>query len=177
MVLADFANRTSDSTLGPSITEALRIDLSRSSVVRLLEGEEVRSALQRMERSPETVLTQAVAVEVAQREGATAVVAGEIGPLGAGYVLTASIMAVEDKSTLIAERETATDAKGLISAVDKLSRKLRERIGESLRTIRASCEQERPRRSGPSTLHPGGACGGPHRLRGSASRSAALASI
>ena len=137
MVLAHFANRTSDTTLGPSITEALRIDLSRSSVVRLLEKDEVSSALQRMERDPGTALTQVLAVEVAQREGAKAVVAGEIAPLGAGYVLTASVLSVADKSTLIAERETATDASGLIAAVDKLSRKLRERIGESLRTIRA----------------------------------------
>ena len=137
MVLADFSNRTSDSTLGSSITEALRIDLSRSNVVRLLEAEEVRAALQRMERQAEPAFTQALAVEVAQREGAKAVVAGEIAPLGAGYVLTASVLNVADKSTLIAERETATDAGGLIGAVDKLSRKLRERIGESLRTIRA----------------------------------------
>jgi Flp pilus assembly protein TadD len=137
MVLAHFANRTSDSTLGASITEALRIDLSRSNVVRLLESDEVSLALQRMERDPATTLTQVLAVEVAQREGAKAVVAGEIAPLGAGYVLTATVLNVADKSTLIAERETASDAGGLIAAVDKLSRKLRERIGESLRTIRA----------------------------------------
>jgi len=136
-VLADFANRTSDSTLGASITEALRIDLSRSSVVRLLEAAEVGAALERMERNPDTTLTQALANEVAQRAGAKAVVAGEIAPLGGGYVLTANVLTAGSGSMLLAERETADNASGLIAAVDRLSRKLRAGIGESLRSIRA----------------------------------------
>jgi hypothetical protein len=37
LLVADFENRSSDSTLGQSVTEALRIDLARSTVVRLLE--------------------------------------------------------------------------------------------------------------------------------------------
>src|SRR5207247_1205188 len=36
LVLADFENRTADSTLGPSLTEALRVDLAQSGVIRLL---------------------------------------------------------------------------------------------------------------------------------------------
>src|SRR2546428_1900384 len=37
-VLADFENRTADSTLRPSLTGALRLDLSRAPTVRLLAG-------------------------------------------------------------------------------------------------------------------------------------------
>jgi TolB-like protein len=137
LVLADFANRTSDSTLGASITEALRIDLSRSSVVRLLGAAEVGAALERMERNVDATLTQALANEVAERSGAKAVVAGEIAPLGSGFVLTANILTAGNRSMLLAERETADNASGLIAAVDRLSRKLRAGIGESLRSIRA----------------------------------------
>jgi tetratricopeptide (TPR) repeat protein len=137
LLVADFDNRSTDSTLGQSVTEALRIDLARSTVVRLLEREDVTSALRRMERNPETPLAADVAREVAEREGAKAVVTGEIAPLGAGFVLSARLLAVGDGRTLLAERETATDAGGLIAAVDRLSRKLREGIGESLRSIRA----------------------------------------
>src|SRR5256886_8950694 len=39
---------------------------------------------------------------------------------------------------LTAVRETADDDRALIGAIDRLSRKLRERIGESLTTIRAN---------------------------------------
>ena len=142
LVLADFENRTTDSTLGQSVTEALRIDLTRSTVVRLLEPSDIAAALGRMQRDPATPLTAAVAQEVAAREGAKATIAGEIAPLGAGFVLSVRVVSAEDGRTLLAERESASDASQLIGAVDQLSRKVREGIGESLKSIRAGVPLE-----------------------------------
>jgi len=136
LVVAEFENRTSDSTLAQSVTEALRIDLARSTSVRLLESGDVSATLRRMEKDPATPLTASLAREVAERTGAAAVVTGEIAPLGAGYVLSVRLIGTRDGATLLAERETADGAGGLIAAVDKLSKKVREGIGESLRTIR-----------------------------------------
>jgi tetratricopeptide (TPR) repeat protein/tRNA A-37 threonylcarbamoyl transferase component Bud32 len=138
LVLASFHNRTSDSTLGESITEAFRIDLSQSPVVRLLENTAVDAALARMKRDPAAPLSEDVARDLAQREGAKAVVAGEVAPLGSGYVLTVRLIGAADGTTLRAGRETANDASGIIPAVERLSRKLREGMGESLRNIRAA---------------------------------------
>ena len=137
LVLADFTNRTSDSTLGASITEAFRIDLTQSPVLRVAEGNEVTSTLRLMGRDPSLVLSEDAAHGVAARIGAKAVLVGEVTPLGSGYVLSARLIGVADSVTLLAERETAADAGALIPAVEALSRKLRERIGESLRTVRA----------------------------------------
>jgi tetratricopeptide (TPR) repeat protein len=136
VLVADFENRSSDSTLGQSVTEALRIDLARSAIVRLVETADVAAALRRMQRDGAEPLIGAVAREVAEREGAKAVVSGEIAPLGGGFVLSARVVAPSDGRTLLAERETATDAAGLIGAVDQLSRKIREGLGESLKSIR-----------------------------------------
>ncbi|HYT83191.1 MAG TPA: protein kinase [Gemmatimonadales bacterium] len=138
LVLADFENRTADSTLGPSLTEALRVDLAQSPVVRLLDAAAVGQALYRMGRPPATPLTLAVARELAQREGAKAVVRGQIDPLGRGYVVSAALVGASDGAALVAVRENAQDDGAIIAAVDRLSGKLRERIGESLRTIRNS---------------------------------------
>ncbi len=138
LVLADFENRTADSTLGPSLTEALRVDLAQSSVVRLLDAAAITQALGRMGRGPATPLQLAVARELAQREGAKAVVHGQIDPLGRGYVVSAELVAAADGAVLVAVRENAKDDGAIIEAVDRLSHRLRERIGESLRTIRAS---------------------------------------
>ena len=137
MVLADFENRTSDSTMGQTVTAALRIDLMRSTVGRLLEPADVSGSLQRMERDPATPVTAAVAQEVATREGAKAVIVGDIASLGGGYVLSARVVSAADGSTLLAERESANQPSELIAAVDRLSRKVREGIGESLKSIRA----------------------------------------
>ena len=138
LVLADFENRTKDSTLGPSLTEALRVDLAQSPVVRLLDGAAVGQALYRMGRPPSAPLDLALARELAQREGAKAVVRGHVDPLGRGYVVSAELVGASDGAALVALRENAQDDGAIIAAVDRLSHRLRERIGESLRTIRAS---------------------------------------
>src|SRR5437867_125169 len=138
LVLADFENRTADSTLGPSLTEALRVDLTQSGVIRLLDAAAVGQALGRMGRAPGAPLDLALARELAQREGAKAVVHGQIDPLGRGYVVSAELVSAADGAALVALRETAKDDGAIIEAVDRLSGQLRERIGESLKTIRSS---------------------------------------
>jgi tetratricopeptide (TPR) repeat protein/tRNA A-37 threonylcarbamoyl transferase component Bud32 len=136
LVLADFENRTSDSTLGQTVTEALRIDLTRSTMVRLIEPADVTAALERMERKSAGPLTSAVAQEVAVREGAKATIAGDIAPVGTGFALTVRVLSAADGTTLLAERESASGPGELIAAVDRLSRRVREGIGESLKSIR-----------------------------------------
>src|SRR5881275_1273236 len=138
LVLADFENRAKDSTLGPSLTEALRVDLAQSGVIRLLDEAAVGQALVRMGRAPATPLDPALARDLAQREGAKAVVHGQIDPLGRGYVVSAELVGAADGAQLAAVRETARDDGAIIDAVDRLSKRLRERIGESLKTIRSS---------------------------------------
>jgi len=137
LIVAEFANRTSDSTIATSITEALRIDLAQSPAVRLIGPDAIAQTLVLMQQDPSAHLTEQLAREVSERLGARAVVAGDIAPLAGGYVLSVRLVSAEDGSTLLAGRETADGAAGIIVAVEQLSRKLREGIGESLRSIRA----------------------------------------
>ena len=143
LVLADFSNRTTDSTLGPSITEALRVDLGQSKVVRLLASREIASARSLMQVAPDAPTTEALAMELARREGAKAVIAGEVAPLGGGFVITARVVETATGVDRVALRETAGDASELLPALDRLSARLRERVGESLKAIRASAPLER----------------------------------
>jgi eukaryotic-like serine/threonine-protein kinase len=138
LLLADFENHAADTTLGPSLTEAMRVDLSQSPTVRLTDQQAVRDALQRMQRSDAGVVSAALAREVAEREGVKAVVTGQVDPVGSGYLLTASLVSTADGRALVAVRETAEGPGGLLKAIDRLSGKLRERIGESLVTIRGN---------------------------------------
>ena len=143
IVLADFDNRTRDSTLGPSVGAAFQVDLAQSPAIKLLDDAAITTALQRMQRPPGTRLDLPLARELAQREGAKAVVHGEINPVGRGYVVAAELVSAADGSVLVALRENAQDDGAIIEAVDRLSKRLRERIGESLTTIRASPPLER----------------------------------
>jgi tetratricopeptide (TPR) repeat protein len=108
--------------------------------------------LQRMNRDPGSPLDRPTALEVAEREGIKAVVVGEISPVGEGYVLSARVLAAPDGSQLLALRETADNSSALIPAIDRLSGKLRERVGESLRTIRANEPLERVTTGSPDAL-------------------------
>jgi tetratricopeptide (TPR) repeat protein len=136
LIVADFENRTPDSTLAGSVTEAFRIDLGQSPTVRIVSTSAVNDALVRMQKPLSSPLTLALARDLAQREGAKAIVAGEISAVGRSYVLVAKIVSAQDGAELIAIRETAPDDAGIVAAIDRLSGKVRERIGESLRTIR-----------------------------------------
>jgi tetratricopeptide (TPR) repeat protein len=142
LLLADFENHSQDSTLGQSLTEAFRVDLSQSRTLRLLDPQEVGDALRRMERPGGVTITPALAREVAERTGVKAIVTGQIDPVGRGYVLSASLVAAGDGRVLTAFRESADNETALLPAIDRLSKKLRERIGESLTTIRANPQLE-----------------------------------
>ncbi len=136
IILVEFDNRTSDASLGASVTEALRIDLGQSNVMRVVEPNDLQAALQRMGRPADATLDVALASDVARREGIKAIITGEITSLGSGYSLAARVINATNGETLVPLRETASDASQLISAVDRLSKALRERVGESLGNIR-----------------------------------------
>ncbi|MBC7788330.1 MAG: protein kinase [Anaerolineae bacterium] len=137
ILIADFENRTPDSLLGRVATEAFRIDFEQSPVVTVVQTSAVRQALVRMRRAQDTTLDLTLARELATRDGIKAIVAGEIGSAGANYLLSVRLISATTGDVLASARETARDQTEIVGALDKLSRRVRERIGESLRSIRA----------------------------------------
>jgi len=142
VVLADFDNATPDSLLSSVVTEALRIDLATSEAITLVEPDAVRHALARMQRDPDQPLTGGLAREVAVRDGMKAVLEGDVGAAGTGYILSATLRAAESGETLASFRRAAESAEGVIQAIDKLSQDIREKTGESLRTIKRGAPLE-----------------------------------
>jgi eukaryotic-like serine/threonine-protein kinase len=137
VILAEFDNATADSVLGDVVTTALRIDLMQSGALAVVEPAEIAAALRRMRRPTGGRLDDDVALEIAEREGIKAVLHGNVGALGTGWVITATLRAPPDGRSLAAFRVTARNADEVIDAVDRLSRQVREKAGESLRVIRA----------------------------------------
>jgi eukaryotic-like serine/threonine-protein kinase len=136
ILMADFGNLTDDPTLGGMVTELLRVDLTRSQVVTLMEAARLEDALRRAGRDPAEPLTPAVARELAVRDGIKAYLEGEVGRVGNAFVLTATLRRGEDGGSLATFRRTARDGDALIDSIDRLSQDIRERVGESLRSIR-----------------------------------------
>jgi len=138
VVLAEFANHSPDSLLGGAVTEAFRVDLTQSPAIRLLPPSQMREAMVRMRREPGGGLDLEFARELAVREGVKAVIGGEINTLGSAYVLSVKLFSSESGAELVAYRETAGDRAAIIGAVDRLSKRLRAKIGESLASVRQS---------------------------------------
>ncbi len=131
-----------DSALSGALTEALRIDLGQSGVLTLVPTSQVRNALTMMRRPVESEPNAEVAREVAVRTGAKAVVVGRAEPVAGQYVVTLRLISAETGDDLAAFRESATGQNELLPALDRVSKELRRRIGESLRNVRASPPME-----------------------------------
>jgi serine/threonine-protein kinase len=143
MILADFDNHTRDSLLGTAATAAFRIDFSQSSVVSLLPPHQITEVLTRMKRSAPASLNSDLAREIALREGIEAMITGVVAAVGSGYLISAEVVSSDSGKVLAAYRERADNANEIIPAIDRLSRRLRERIGESLKSLRSEPPLER----------------------------------
>ncbi|MCL7976973.1 MAG: tetratricopeptide repeat protein [marine benthic group bacterium] len=134
VVLAEF--EAADSVLARTVTESFRVDLAQSPVLELVEPDSIENALSRMDLPEDTPLDEETARELALRDGIPALVAGEVAALGAGYVLTARLVSAGDGAVLASARASARDDAGLLDAIDEVSSKLREQVGESYTSLR-----------------------------------------
>jgi tetratricopeptide (TPR) repeat protein len=138
VLLADFTARAADSTLAAIVTEALRSDLSQSPVVVLLSSDRVNEALARSGRARNSPLDLALGRELAQREGAVATVGGDISEVGGQVLLNARIVDPISGDDIGSVRETATDSTAVLAAIDRLSKGVRRRLGESARSLKST---------------------------------------
>ena len=142
VILASFEDATGEG-LGDVVTEALRVDLTEAAVLDLVEDVDIQPVLSRMQVTPGTPLDAELAREVALREGVKAVIDGEVGAAGTGYVVTATLRAAGDGRSIASFRATAEGPDDVINSIDKLSQDIREKSGETLRSIRSGEQLER----------------------------------
>jgi len=135
LVVSDFRVKGADSSLGAVVSEAVRMQLAQSGMVSVLNPATVAAALRRMQRPPTSQLDLALARDVGQREGAKAVVDGDITPLGAGFIVSLRLVTVDSQAELATFHATANGPSDLLSTLDKLVRSLRGKMGESLKQV------------------------------------------
>jgi eukaryotic-like serine/threonine-protein kinase len=77
-----------------------------------------------------------LAREIAAREGIKAVVSGSVAAAGSGFIITARLINAQSGDELALAQESASSTADIIPAVDRLTRELRGRIGESLKSVK-----------------------------------------
>jgi tetratricopeptide (TPR) repeat protein len=142
VILADFRGEV-DSTLRFTVTEAFRADLSQSKNLNVMPANAVRETLRRMERPASAPVDYSVAREIATREGIKAVIEGEILSAGSQFLLSARLVAAQNGEQLATFSESADGLDDIIPAISRLTKKIRAKTGESLRTIQNARTLER----------------------------------
>ncbi len=139
IVIADMRGPASDSGLGDVLAEGLRAGLSESKALRLISAERAGMLLRQMQQ-PGAALSGEAAREVATRAGAKAILDGDVRTVGSSYALTVRLLPASGGDPLVTLQETAENDADFTSATGRLAKRLRERVGESLRSVNASAE-------------------------------------
>ncbi len=138
VLVADFADQAGDPPLTAAVTDAFRVDLTQSPLVRVISQRQVRSTLTQMQRSPDLTLDDSLAREVAARQNVQAIVTGSFARVAGRYSISLQLVAAASGELLGGWRETVSDSADVIRAVGRLSEQLRRRIGESAASLEAS---------------------------------------
>jgi len=136
IVIADMRGPASDSGLGAVFAEGLRAGLSESKALRLISSDRAAMLLAQMQR-PGVALTGDIAREIATRAGAKAILDGDVRTVGSSYALTVRLLPADGSDPLVTLQETAANDADFTNATGRLARRLRERVGESLKSINA----------------------------------------
>ena len=135
VVVGDLRNLTGDARLDESLAQAFRISLQQSRYVNLLSDLKVRETLQHMQRSEDTAVDRAIGSEIAQRDGARALLLPTVAEVGGRLRVSVEVIDPRTQTTVYA---LSADGKGIGSAlasVDDVAAQLRTRLGEALRSV------------------------------------------
>jgi eukaryotic-like serine/threonine-protein kinase len=145
--LTPVKNQTGEKTLD-NLTELFQAELAQSVQITLLDQGRVGDTLQTMTKSPDTVINQPVAREIALRTGTARVVFASVTGSGGTYSLNIDIQALDGTSPLRVldhwqesfpwqdtGKTSTTIPSGLLTAVRKSSSWIRREVGESRNDI------------------------------------------
>jgi Flp pilus assembly protein TadD len=135
VVLADFTNKTNDAVFDDALRQGLAVQLEQSPFLSLISDQRTRQTLQLMGKSPDAKLTPEVARELCERTASKAYLSGTISNIGSQYVLGINAVNCQTGDTLAQEQATADSKEHVLGALGDAANKLREKLGESLKTV------------------------------------------
>jgi tetratricopeptide (TPR) repeat protein/predicted Ser/Thr protein kinase len=135
IVLADFVNKTGDGIFDDTLRQGLAAQLQQSPFLSLVSEQRIRQTLRLMGQPMDSKLSPALIGEICQRAGSKAYVSGSISNLGNQYVIGVNAVNCHSGDYLAREQVTADGKENVLKALGEASTKLREKLGESLKTV------------------------------------------
>jgi serine/threonine protein kinase/DNA-binding winged helix-turn-helix (wHTH) protein/Flp pilus assembly protein TadD len=130
IVLADFANSTSDPAFDDALNTALPVGLQQTPFLNLLAPDKVRRTLKLMNQAEEGRFTPALAREVCLRTNSKALIAGSISDVGNRYRIELKAADCQTGKTLAAIQTETASRDEVIRVLGIASADLRRKLGE-----------------------------------------------
>lgn len=134
IVLSEFDNTTGDPVFDGTLRQGLSVELEQSPFLSLVTDEQIQQTLGLMGKN-DIKLTAAVAREICQRRGSTAVLNGAIAQIGSQYLLTVRAVNCASGEVLASTNAQAPDKDHVLGALGNASSEIRSRLGESLASL------------------------------------------
>ena len=137
VIVADF-DGTADPAYRRTARDLVSMMLDQSTVVATLPADQVGRALVLAGRTDTTVVTEALARELAVRAGVGSVVAGQVDRVGSSYSVRLRLMSANSGEVVEAQSVTAGSDDALIPAIEETVRAFRAGLGERRAVLDAS---------------------------------------
>ena len=135
IVLADFANSTGDAVFDDTLKQALATEFQQSPHWNILPERKETATLKLMGRSTAARIDAQTALDLCQRAGSKAVLAGSIARMGSQYAIGLNAINCETGGSLERESVQAAKKEGVLDALGAAARKMRGKLGESLKSV------------------------------------------
>jgi eukaryotic-like serine/threonine-protein kinase len=135
VLVADFANSTSDPVFDDTLKQALGVSLRQSPFLNVLSDDKVASTLRMMTKPANTPLTPDIARELCQRAESKAYVSGTIASIGNEFIVGLKAVNCHTGDILAEEQERAAGKEKVLDALGTAATKLRGELGESLSSV------------------------------------------
>jgi DNA-binding winged helix-turn-helix (wHTH) protein/cytochrome c-type biogenesis protein CcmH/NrfG/TolB-like protein len=136
IVVADFENTTGDGIFDDALRQALLVGIQQSPDIQTVSDRKTAVILKQMGHSSEDRINGQLGFQLCQRVGAKALLQGSISRIGSAYLVGLAAIRCDNGKLIAHEQVEADDKEDVVDALGKVTEKLRERLGESLPSIR-----------------------------------------
>lgn len=136
LVVADVENASGEPIFDRTVSVALTAAIGQSPRIYIVPPERIRQTLVLMRRpSADTAFVEALAREVAEREGARAVLVPSIAKTGTSYEIVARLVDPASGGLIGVVHERAPRREVVLDALDRAGKALRRKLGESMFSV------------------------------------------
>ena len=131
ILITDFDNQTQNPLFDKSLYTAFSLSIAQSSYINIFTRLRMLETLKRMEVKDQASILEETGREIAVREGISLFIVPAISEVGNEYSVAAKIIDAESGNILKSEVFNSRNQDEILSAIDRLSKRIRKDLGES----------------------------------------------